>query len=734
MEKISELYSRTPVIFPVYLIAASTILAVIVSAMAMASGWFIIFQNIFYIPIIIACIYYGRKGFAFSVLVSFIYLAMIFMYTADTGIIAGAMVRVAMFVIVAGVITYISLKLRCAEEIKSDTEQKLNDIIEFLPDPTFLIDREKRVIAWNRAIERVTGVKKKDIIGKGDHAYASVIYGDERPILVDAILSGEEPEPGYSSIKKDGHSISIVKHYDSLNGREDVDLLLTAAPFYNTKGKIIGAIEYVHDITELRQNEKVLRENEAYLRTLIRTIPDLIWLKDENGVYFSCNEIFERFFGAKEEEIIGKTDYDFLDKETADFFRENDRRAVEAGMPRINEERITFADDGHIADLETIKTPMYDSDGKLIGVLGIGRDITRRKEMENELRESGAELRQLSEDLRIIFDNAPAMIFYKDTKNNFIRVNPKVAEKFGMPIEEIEGKHGQELFPQYRDIYFRDDVEIIESGKPKLGIIESMKTASGETLWVSTDKIPLKDPDGKVYGILLFATDITEQKKNQDALKEVNKKINLLSSITRHDILNQITGAAGYLSLIELDREVPEGTKTSGYLRKLSEIIETIKRQISFTGYYKDLGGQAPQWFDVGEIVTKAGRDLDPGRIELINNIEGAWIFADPLFEKVIYNLIDNAIKHGDKITEISFYTETTPEELRIICEDDGIGIPDDAKEKIFRREYYKNSGLGLFLSKEILDITGLSIDETGEYGKGARFVIHVPEGKYRIN
>ncbi|WP_245619413.1 HAMP domain-containing sensor histidine kinase [Methanogenium cariaci] len=109
-------------------------------------------------------------------------------------------------------------------------------------------------------------------------------------------------------------------------------------------------------------------------------------------------------------------------------------------------------------------------------------------------------------------------------------------------------------------------------------------------------------------------------------------------------------------------------------------------------------------------------------------------MFADPLFEKVIYNLIDNAVKHGETITEISFYTEEKPDELIIFCEDDGgVGIPTDAKGKIFRREYFKNSGLGLFLSGEILTITGLTITETGTPGVGARFEIHVPEGMFRF-
>jgi PAS domain S-box-containing protein len=133
-----------------------------------------------------------------------------------------------------------------------------------------------------------------------------------------------------------------------------------------------------------KRAEDALQNSEGRLRTLLQTIPDLIWLKDAEGAYLSCNSMFERFFGAKEADIVGKTDYDFVDHKLADFFRENDRKAMAASGPTSNEEWITFADDGHRALLDTIKAPVYDEQKSLIGILGIGRDITDRKHAEEE--------------------------------------------------------------------------------------------------------------------------------------------------------------------------------------------------------------------------------------------------------------------------------------------------------------------------------------------------------------
>jgi PAS domain S-box-containing protein len=166
-------------------------------------------------------------------------------------------------------------------------------------------------------------------------------------------------------------------------------------PTYEKLEKRIQELE--HAEFDRTHAEEALRESEAHLRTLIETLPDLVWLKDPYGIYISCNPRFERFFGAKETAIKGKTDHDFVDKELADFFREKDRAAMAAGIPIINEEEVTYADDGHKELLETIKTPMYDSKGKLVGVLGIARDITKRKHAENLVRELSQTLMQAQE-------------------------------------------------------------------------------------------------------------------------------------------------------------------------------------------------------------------------------------------------------------------------------------------------------------------------------------------------
>ena len=198
-------------------------------------------------------------------------------------------------------------------------------------------------------------------------------------------------------------------------------IIITPAVFY------IVVLPLRKQIVLRKAAEKALKSSETHLRTLVQTIPDLIWLKDSNGVYITCNKQFEKFFGAKEAEIIGKTDYDFVDKELADSFRINDKKVMEAFGPSVNEEWITFADGGDRVLLETVKVPMTDDEGNLIGVLGISRDITQRKLADDEIKLKNEQLLLSQEDREKMFS-----IIVHDLKtpfNSFLGMTQLLSEE-----------------------------------------------------------------------------------------------------------------------------------------------------------------------------------------------------------------------------------------------------------------------------------------------------------------
>ena len=199
--------------------------------------------------------------------------------------------------------------------------------------------------------------------------------------------------------------------------------------------------------SELQLETKRSRASEDLFRILIQTIPDLVWLKDPEGVYLHCNQRFETMYGAKASEIVGKTDFDFAPEEMARFFRKNDLAAMLAGIPTMNEEDVTFASDGHTEHLETLKAPIKTEDGTLIGVLGIGRDISERKEAANSLAASEKEYRNLFEFMasgfivaEVIYDSDGQAVDHR-----LLQANSAFDEMTGLDREREIGKTSSEL-------------------------------------------------------------------------------------------------------------------------------------------------------------------------------------------------------------------------------------------------------------------------------------------------
>jgi CheY-like chemotaxis protein len=220
------------------------------------------------------------------------------------------------------------------------------------------------------------------------------------------------------------------------------------------------------------------------------------------------------------------------------------------------------------------------------------------------------------------------------------------------------------------------------------------------------------------------------QKISEYALKKANHKLNLLSSITRHDILNRVMVISSYSGMIE------EELKDPGHIRRIKGINQSsqeIKNLIEFTGEYQNLGENLPRWQRIESYFYKRTIIGLLNGVELHVDLKGLEIYADNMLEKVFYNLIENSVRHGVNLTHITLSFKEENGTLTLLYEDDGGGIPDNEKEISFERGFGKNTGLGLFLIREILSITGITIKETGKEGNGVRFEIAVPYGEYRI-
>jgi diguanylate cyclase (GGDEF)-like protein/PAS domain S-box-containing protein len=261
----------------------------------------------------------------------------------------------------------------------------------------------------------------------------------------------------------------------------------------------------------------VLGKRSAQLHTLLQTIPDLIWLKDANGIYISCNSAFERLYGTKEADIIGKTDYDFVDKQQADSFRENDRKAMMANQAVSNEEWLTFTDDGYRGLFETIKVPVKNANGQVIGVLGISRDITQRKATELKLRM-----------LSTAIEQSPTSVAITDTGPKIEYINSAFTKEAGYTLEEVFGKNPRVLQSGITDTKVYDDMwSNLTKGESWQGEFVN-KRKNGEIYYEEAYISPIQDDDGKVSHYVAVKLDVTSRKAAERALRESNKKMDSL--------------------------------------------------------------------------------------------------------------------------------------------------------------------------------------------------------------
>jgi PAS domain S-box-containing protein len=272
-----------------------------------------------------------------------------------------------------------------AEAKLKDSERRLADIINFLPDATLVIDKEGYVIAWNHAIEAMTGVLAEQVLYKGDHEHSIPFYGERRQILIDLVTKPKEAlEDLYPDVKINEDGTLIGEAYISnLKGREAY-LLESASALYDCDGNISGAIECMHDVTEHRKSEGDLGEARDYLNKIINLISDPIFVKDEGHRLLLVNDAKCSLIGRPREEILGRADYDFFPKEQVDVFWEKDNEVFRTGLENINEESVT--DDQGLIHTVITKRALYKDKAGDKFIVGITRDVTDRKKTEDELR------------------------------------------------------------------------------------------------------------------------------------------------------------------------------------------------------------------------------------------------------------------------------------------------------------------------------------------------------------
>lgn len=351
---------------------------------------------------------------------------------------------------------------------------------------------------------------------------------------------------------------------------------------------------------------------------------------------------------------------------------------------------------------------------------------------EEELRHNYLELSRKEEKLResehrntVILDTIPDIMLTMTRDGVFLDFRTRNEKLLALPPDQIIGKN------------IRDSGFGAEFAETVLSNIENAIT-TGELQKYEYDlklQHGLRSFEARIVAIdnnevLCIIRDITNRKMAEDALSKATSKLNFLNAITFTDIQNAVFSLSGYL---ELENELVTDDKIKSFKQTESQLVQTILDCLKFSKHYQNLGLKPPQWQNVMTAFLFGISHTDMARFNRELDVEGLEIFADPLLETVFFTLAENVILHGENATTIKLHYNEKPEGLKIFFEDNGIGIGEDKKELIFQKKFEKKKGMGLFLTREILGITGIKISETGVYGKGARFEILVPKDYYRF-
>jgi len=391
-----------------------------------------------------------------------------------------------------------------------------------------------------------------------------------------------------------------------------------------------------------------------------------------------------------------------------------------------------------------------------IGLFFIALEVMKRKKAEDELLQANENLRDANEQLirsgedlksnleelkkkreelfesekkfRSVFETFIDVYYQTDMDGIILMVSPSCKKISGWEPDELTGTNARELFPDERELKKLTD-ELLKKGAVRDYQVQ-LKNSEGRYISVSLNSHIISDSGGNPVRIEGTIRDHTDKKAAEDALALAQKKLGLLNTVTFQDIQNAVFSLNGYF---QLQQQTPMDETLQRYLAKEMEIVLTISDSLIFAGQYQSMGQSPPRWQNVHHAFLYGISHLDLTRYTRTIRIEGLEIYADPMLENVFFTLAENVVLNAKTATEISLTYRDSPEGLVLVFSDNGPGILLELKEKIFERRYEKRRGIGLFLAREILSITGITIHETGEQGKGARFEMLVPKGGYRF-
>lgn len=591
------------------------------------------------------------------------------------------------------------------------------------------------------------------------------------------IYGYQSPEDLINSVKDISHQIyvdpnrrdefvrlmrenDVISHFEAQIYRKDRSIIWISENARAVR-KANGELDYyegtVTDISRRKGAEEKLKNSEILYHSLVESLPQYIFRKDLQERFIFANQRFCRILEQAQEDVLGKTDFDFFPAELARKYQEDDRRLMrEGGTFETVEEYLTA--DNQKAYMQVMKIPVYDAQGNVSGVQGIFWDVTEKRRIEDDL----AFERDL---LRALLDNVPDRVYFKDTSCRFLRCSLAMAQRLGLKDPAaVVGKTDFDFHPpELAQQFFEDEQRIILTGQPMINKVEQQVAVNGEEIWASVTKVPIKNRHGQVTGIIGISRDITTLKRTEQelasardaALDTARLKSEFLATMS-HEIrtpMNGIIGMTGLLLDTKLSTEQRDFTET---IRTSADALLTIINDI--LDFSKIEAGKLILEnidLDLREVVEStvellAQKAQDQG-LEMISHVPDeipTHLRGDPgRLRQILINLVGNAVKFtekGEVVVRVALLEETAEKvRLRFEVRDTGIGIPKGVQEEMFQAftqadgsttRKYGGTGLGLAISKQLVNLMGGSISVDSAPGQGSTFWFELPLEKQGEN
>jgi PAS domain S-box-containing protein len=543
----------------------------------------------------------------------------------------------------------------------------------------------------------------------------------------------------------------------------------TIRAIYNASGEATEFQISSRDITELQQyyekSQNLLEELQLHQKELEKQNEELMMLREQaerserkyldlydhapagyftlapNGKITDMNLTGAALLGKTREQILNSSLQNYILPENRDIFIAFCRRVFESSRKQTCEITLVRADTGEhvVIQADGKRIEQEPNAGRQCRI--VMTDITDRVLADKILSENEDRLRKMME-------GSSVPIFVIDTNHQVVYWNKAMSACTGVEAKDVinTNKHWRGFYPEEHtclaDLVVDGACDKISKAYPDIasksrlleGAYEAINffpTMGEQGKWLHFTASPVYDTKQNIIAALETIIDITDLKLAEETVKNANTKLNTLTQITRHDIINQLTILMSFVAFVE--QSLPDDATVRKHAEKIKNAAQTIQNLIVFTREYQKLGMELARWHSLDHLIHKAMENVDARSIKLSLDPTPVSIYADPLIERVFENLVENSVRYGGKVSEIRISFNGSANNGKIIFEDNGQGIPDAQKTKIFSKDVGKTPKFGLFITKEILGYHDISIKETGEPGKGARFEIEVPRARYKV-